>query len=419
MVSLYRRKGYAVVWVALLAVVLIGLGGLSLDWAYVTLTKCQLQAAADAAALAGVQKLSQGQTEVNNTAVNIASLNKAAKSPVIVVAGVDVLIGQFDTNTMQFTVTSTSPNAVKVVARRTCGSPGGPVNLLFGPAFGVAAAGASAQSIAMVQNGGGSAGMLVLDPSASGALNMLVNAKVNVQGGDIQVNSSDSQAVTVAEGGIVTANNVNIVGKYNFTDNGGTGSPLHTGVCCMSDPLASVPPPTVTNNLGGVSLSGIQSKTISPGYYPDGISVSDNGSITLNPGIYNIGGNGLHISGNGAMIANGVMLYLSGIAGISLTGNGAVVLTPPTSATYPQYAGISVFQDRANTATDTLGGNANLQLDGAIYLPSAPTTLTGNGGTLGTQLIVNTAKISGNGNVKINFANGTKPQIPSRPALVQ
>ena len=70
-------------------------------------------------------------------------------------------------------------------------------------------------------------------------------------------------------------------------------------------------------------------------------------------------------------------------------------------------------------ATDTLGGNANLQLDGAIYLPSAPTTLTGNGGTLGTQLIVNTAKISGNGNVKINFANGTKPQIPSRPALVQ
>jgi hypothetical protein len=413
------RKGYAVIWVAFLVLVLVGLGGLSIDWAYVTLTKSQLQAAADAAALAGVQVLAQGQTVVNNTAVNIASLNKAAQSPVAVVAGVDVLIGQFNTSTLTFTVTSLSPNAVKVIARRTSGSPGGPVSLLFGPAFGVTTAGAAAQAIAMVQNGSGTAGLLVLSPNASGALSMTGNAKVVVQGGDLQVDSNNSKAVTMTGNGSITANNVNIVGGYNFSGNGGTASPLHTGVASMADPLASMTAPTVTNNQGSVSLSGNQSKTISPGYYPNGISVSGNGKLTMNAGIYNIGGSGLSVTGNGTMTANGVMLYLSGSAGISLTGNGAVVLTPPTAAASPQYAGISVFQDRADTASDAFSGNASLQLNGAIYLPDAQVTLTGNGGTFGAELIANTVKITGNGTVNINFSGGTKPQLTSNPALVQ
>jgi hypothetical protein len=34
-------------------------------------------------------------------------------------------------------------------------------------------------------------------------------------------------------------------------------------------------------------------------------------------------------------------------------------------------------------------------------------------------MIANTVKITGNGTVSINFASGTKPQIPSQPALVQ
>jgi hypothetical protein len=420
MVSLRRRKGYVVVWVAFLSVVLVGLGGLSLDWAYVTLTKCQLQAAADAAALAGVQQLSQGQTMVNTTAVNIASLNKAAKTAVTVVAGVDVLVGQFDTNTMQFTVTSTSPNAVKVVARRTSGSPGGPLPLLFGPAFGVTTAGASAQAIAMVQNGGGSAGLLVLSPNAPGALTLGGSGTVTVTGGDIQVNSNNSQAVIVTGAGLMTANNVNIVGGYNFVKNAtGTNSPLHTGVASIADPLANVPPPTVSNNLGAVSLAGVQSATISPGYYPGGISVTHSGKLTMNPGIYNIGGSGLTVSGAGQITANGVMLYLSGTAGINLNSSGAVTITPVSAATYPQYAGISVFQDRANTGSDSFNGATNFQVDGAIYLPAASATVSASGGTFGAEMIANTVTITGAGATTVNFANGTKPQIPSHAALVQ
>ena len=415
-----HRNGFAVIWVAFLILCLVGLGGLSIDWAYVTLTKSQLQAAADAAALAGVQKLAQGQTVVNNTAVSIASLNKAAKSPVTVVAGVDVLVGQFNTSTMVFIVTASSPNAVKVVARRTSGSPGGPLPLLFGPAFGVTTANTSAQAIAMVQNGGGSAGLLVLSSNASKALSLTGSAGVTITGGDIQVNSSNSQAVYVSGSGLMTANNVNIVGGYDFPKHAtGTNSPLHTGVASVTDPLANVPPPTVTNNLGSVSLSGSQTKTISPGYYPGGITVGNSGKLTMNPGIYNIGGSGLTITGSGQVTAPGVMLYLSGTAGINVANSGALTLTPVSAATYPQYAGISVFQDRADTASDSFTGSANFQVDGAIYLPSAPATITGSGGTFGAEMIANTVSLTGSGIITINFSGGTKPQIPSHAALVQ
>lgn len=414
----HNRKGYVIVWVAILVLPLVGLAGLGIDWAYVTLTKSQLQAAADAAALAGVQKLAQGQTAINNTAVNIASLNKAAKSSVTVVPGVDVLVGQFDTNTLQFTVTSSSPNAVKVVARRTSGSPGGPVPLLFGPAFGVTTAGASAQAIAMIQSGNGSAGLLVLSPKASGAINIPGGESVTVQGGNIQVNSSSSKAVIIPGSGHLTANNVNIVGGYSFSNNGGTSSPLHTGAASVPDPLAGIAPPTVTNNMGGVSLSE-GAMTISPGYYPNGISLNGSSRLTMNPGIYNIGGTGLKLTSSSRLTAAGVMIYLSGNAPLNLNGNGPVLITPPDPVAYPQYAGISIFQDRADTATDSITGTSTFQVDGAIYLPSAPVTLPGSGGTFGAQLIVNTLNIPGSGTMQINFANGTKPLLPSRAALVQ
>jgi uncharacterized membrane protein len=48
---------------------LTGLAGLSIDWAYMTLAKSHLQAAADSAALADALQLSQGQTAANNMAV--------------------------------------------------------------------------------------------------------------------------------------------------------------------------------------------------------------------------------------------------------------------------------------------------------------------------------------------------------------
>src|SRR5690349_19054629 len=55
--SYRNRRGIALIWFAILGMVLVGLAGLALDTGYVMLTGHQLQNAADAAALAGANSV--------------------------------------------------------------------------------------------------------------------------------------------------------------------------------------------------------------------------------------------------------------------------------------------------------------------------------------------------------------------------
>src|ERR1019366_1615640 len=95
------------------------------------------------------------------------------------------------------------------------------------------------------------------------------------------------------------------------------------------------------------------------------ISASGNGDLTLNPGTYIITGS-LSLTGNGNLIANGVTLYFACAAypspcstgqsgaNFTLTGNGSMTLSAPTSGVFQ---GLSIFADRNNTANDALTGN--------------------------------------------------------------
>ena len=418
-----HERGIALIWTAIFLTVFIGFVGLSTDIGYSLLVAGQLQTAADAAALAGAQTLAQNQAGVGAEAILIAGFNKAAGQAVILTANNnnsaagDIVLGTFNTTTRVFTPTTTGPNAVKVVAAFATGTPNGPLGLFFGPAFGVNNVNISRTAIAITQAGaGGGAGFLLLSPNGSPALSLTGNGNITVQGGNIVVDSSATQAVTLTGNGNITATSLDVVGSYKTVGNGTINGSIDTGAPAQSDPQASLPPPTVTNNLGTVSLTGNQSATLNPGYYPGGISLTGNGSLTLNPGIYNLGGPGLRITGNGSVTANGVMLYLSGTAGISLTGNGTVNITPPTSGTYNAMA---IYQDRSNSTADSLTGNGSLHLDGVIYLPAAAVSLTGNGDTLGSELIAYTARLTGNGGININYAGGTKPPTAGSTYLVQ
>ena len=121
------RKGFALVYIALMIVVLIGFVSLAVDMGYMYVTKGQLQNAADAGALAGVAKLSD-TTAARQSAQQFAQENKAAGEAVKVDlngannANGDIVIGYWDKSTR--TLSTTIPfgkvaNAVKVVARRT------------------------------------------------------------------------------------------------------------------------------------------------------------------------------------------------------------------------------------------------------------------------------------------------------------
>ena len=83
---------------------------------------------------------------------------------------------------------------------------------------------------------------------------------------------------------------------------------------------------------------GTRSATINPGVYSQ-ITVSGNASLTLVSGIYIIAGGGLSVSGNANVTGTGVMIYNTKVAtgtygSITLSGNGTIKLTGPTTGAY-------------------------------------------------------------------------------------
>jgi Flp pilus assembly protein TadG len=124
------QKGFIVVYMAFLIVVLCALVGLAVDVGYMYLVKTQLQNAADAAALAGASALdgtnSTFQMPARTRAVALAAANTADGEPIVCDANNnnnaqgDVCIGFFDSNTPFTTAIPAGKiaNAVKVTARR-------------------------------------------------------------------------------------------------------------------------------------------------------------------------------------------------------------------------------------------------------------------------------------------------------------
>jgi hypothetical protein len=419
------------VWTVAFMFAAIAFLALVCDIGYATYSGARLQNAADAASLAGAQMVQRDPSLVGSQAIAIALANKAAgvsiqltPNPSNLPAG-DIVIGHFDQATRQFTPTTVSPNAVKVTARLTSSSANGSAHLIFGSALGVGEANLTRTSIATLgPRPDGNAGIIVLAPHVPAAMNITGNGNTTVVGGDIQVDSDDNAALTDGGYGAITANDVNIVGANNFTGYATIAGTLNTHVAYMPDPLLNLPAPQQGADLGAVRVAGKENVTISPGYYSGGITLTSNGSVTLLPGIYILGGLGISVTGNGSVHASGVMLYITGTGQVNLTGNGVTVMSPPnptvnTFAGADTYEGITVFQARANARPGIIAGNGNMSIDGVLYAPAALLTLTGNGDTIGSQVISNTLRITGNGALLINRRDGHVHPLPQNVYLVQ
>lgn len=142
------RRGIALVWVAVVLLLLVLMMGWAVDTLHASRAAQQLQTAADAAALAGARCIPIDISTAPSAALTIAAANHVAGSPVQL-ASTDVVLGQFDRTRGLFTPTSTAPNAVRVTARRTADSPGGSLALLFGSIVGVGSIDLQRSAVAM------------------------------------------------------------------------------------------------------------------------------------------------------------------------------------------------------------------------------------------------------------------------------
>ena len=281
--------------------------------------------------------------------------------------------------------------------------------------------GLTAQAIAKV---GVNLSIIVLDPTAGGALSLSGNASINVPG-IVAVNSSATTALSASGNASVTASSIEVVGKVKKSGNASFHPAPTTGAAAVPNPLSGLSPPGTSGmtNHGAESLSGNAKATIQPGIYSK-ISASGNAKLTLAAGIYIIEGGGLTISGNASITGTGVMIVNAGsnypktcgsYGSISLSGNGSYNLSPPTSGTY---AGIVIFQPKDNTKTLTLSGNA-AGMSGTLYAPAAKLSESGNA-QLDASLIVDTLTISGNGTadgLTLESPDGTTDSGPTIAAI--
>jgi hypothetical protein len=129
------------------------------------------------------------------------------------------------------------------------------------------------------------------------------------------------------------------------------------------------------------------------------------------------------LGGGGSLTGQGVTIFLMEGSQFSINANETVNLSPPTSG---DYAGITIYQEKADTNQVTVNGTVNSKLQGFIYAPGAPVFYAGNSAMSGTgdciRVIGDTVEMTGNSEIAANCdaqLGGRKMDAGRRILLVQ
>ena len=395
-------SGSVLIYVGLTSFVFLGFAGLAVDVGHWYASKRTMQSAADAAAIGGVFAVKKGSDKAtivsmakNDAALNGYDLTKGA----VVTINNPPLSGPNagDTSAIEVIIQQPVPGFFSKVVFS------GPTNI-------------TARAVA----GFGSAPvcLMALDPTLNQAMKVN-NGTVIANGCAVQVNSDDDDdALEVTSGGVLEAESINVVGGY---DADGLVSPTpESGAAPISDPLAGMAAPSFSGcDEDGLHLNS-GTETLSPGVYCDGISLSNDVSVTFEPGTYIITGGKFSTSSNVSMQGEGVFFYLDGNKAVLDFSGGDVDFSAPTTG---PYAGMLFYGDR-NTNKNlkhNISGGANIALEGTVYLPLGDLEVTGNG-SIGssdaawTVLIANELKFGGNGEFVFNSNYGSS-DVPVPAAL--
>lgn len=382
------RRGAMAVTMALATTVLLGFAGAGIDIAVWETSKRDMQGAADQAAFSAA--ISSG-----------AGGSHAADNAKAVTASMGFVHGQ-----QGVTVTVNNPPATggyagnslawEVIVRK-------PQRMRFAGVFLGSQPTASARAVAVPA--GGTYCMLILDPTASGALNLQGNPNLSTPNCSIQVNSNSASAVYSGGSGSITANTLSIVGGYSIGNASHIYASVTTGASAVADPYASRTIPSYLS-LPCITVPNFgnhQTVTLVPGRYCNGINVG-NGTLILQPGTYILDRGQLSTNG-GSITGNGVTLVLTSSTGsnyatVSLGGNSTVDLKTQSSGSL---SGILFFQDRNAPAstTNNLTGGSNQKFTGALYFPSTSVNYGGSAASqYCTQLIAKAVAFQGDSSFK-------------------
>jgi Flp pilus assembly protein TadG len=401
-VLLPARRGNALAVLAIFMIPIIGVLALVLDGGLLMRERQHAQAVADSAAQAAAITLYQNSSQISTSTPDPSG---QAKKIALASASANGYSNDGTTSTVTVNIPPTSGlfanklNYAEVLVQ--CNQ-----SRAFSAIWNSATMAVTARSVTRGLSKSTGFGLLLLNPTMSGALDESGLGAVNVTGGAVIVDSNSSTSATLSGNGSVTAQNINLSGNYTTSGGGVFNGTVNTRVAPTADPYATLTPPnsaTLTlQNSGGLKYTK-GSYTLQPGVYQGGISATSQASLTLQPGIYYIDGGGFSFGGQGSLTGNGVLLYnapQSSSDQINLAGSGNITLTPMSTGPYANFV---IFQDRTSNATINVTGNGLLSVSGIIYAAKAPLNLTGNGSTdvFGWQIVADDATLTGKGTINV------------------
>jgi len=417
-----------------MSILLIGALGLAVDGGQMYAQRQMAQAAADAAAQAGIMSILDG---TNATSANpfgtgtppIASsvcTTTDARTPCVYARDNGFGGTTADMVTLSFPATvagvtlasSASVPAFAVTVQRTLRT--GLIRFV-GAATSSIGAKASAGIVATVPT----ACIYVLDPAAQNAFQISNAATLVASGCGIIVDSSNSEAASIVGGASVTASAIDIVGGVAI-NNGGSASPAPvTGVTAVTDPFALLPSLSPGSCASHPTMYNAPSNTtLSPGTYCGGITVSNGATgVTFGSGEYIIDGGGVTFGGGVTVSGSGVMFYLTGTdatyASVTIANGVTATFTAPASGTYQ---GILFFQDRSITSSSnaTFAGGATMLLTGSLYFPTTDVSFSnGTNTTVTTAIVADEVSFVGGSTVKYDPTGALTGLLLKSVALVQ
>lgn len=398
--SLRRNEdGSALVFAGVFLPVLVAVGMFAVDLSHIYLTHDRMKVATDAAAVGAALILSDPDAATPR-AVSLAAANVDPAWGTVTTED-DVEYGTYDPSKKSFTAGTATTNAVRVTAHRSAGR-GNAMPTYFASVLGTSAVEVTATSVAVQV---ASTCVVVLNPTANGALTVSGNQTLSVPNCNVQVNSDSSTALTMV-GGTIAAKSICVGG--DSTGVGDTSQTPNTNCRALSDPLANLPEPAA---FARQQTSPLVMNTMSSDYTYSG-TITLSGNVQLYPGTYYFKNAQVTIATGAFVTGTDVLLFLDKSSTLTMEAGSSLKVTPVESG---PYAGLSVFQSRAaaTTTSSTFGSEGGALVTGAIYMPTAQLVISGNAQT--GKIIAGGLAATGTGTLTVTSAANQYAITPQRP----
>jgi hypothetical protein len=264
------RTGGVFIYTAIVAPVLLGLAGLSIDVGVWYANTRLAQTAADAGALAGALEVMRNSSATESTVETAVGRDTTANG--FTTANGDTIDVEYPPDSGLY---AGAMDSVEVIVSRPAKS--FLSQLVFS---GTTTINARAVARGVLND----TCVYSLNPDASGALKISGGAQVNL-GCGVVANSSDSSALTENGASCLTSTQVKVVGDY--TGDCVSPAPL-TGVSPIADPLESIQAPAFFNDTATTEIytaAGGQTLNLTPGTYCGNITATSTGVINFAPGL--------------------------------------------------------------------------------------------------------------------------------------